>query len=369
MKVPYLDLQAQYRTLSSEIDAEIKRVLESGAFILGPELEALEHEFAAFCGSPHAVGVNSGTSALHLALLAAGVQPGDEVLTVPMTFVATVAAIEYARAVPRFVDIHPVYKTIDPDKISVAITPKTKAIIPVHLHGQPCDMAPLLALAEQHGLTVIEDAAQAHAAAYRGKTAGTFGRFGCFSFYPGKNLGAYGEGGMVLCAGQEDAEQIKLLRNWGSNRRYHHEQRGFNYRLDAIQSAILRVKLRRLTGWTQRRREIAALYSRKLKDAPLTLPVELPGSQHVHHVYAVGVKDRDQVARQLSERGIQTNAHYPVPVHLQEGYRDLGYRAGDFPESEKMAAETLSLPIYPEMTNDQVEFVCAQLKEIVGKLG
>ena len=366
MKVPYLDLPAQYRTISSEIDAEIKRVLESGAFVLGPELEALEQEFAAYCGCEHAVGVNSGTSALHLALLAAGIKPGDEVLTVPMTFVATVAAIEYVRAVPRFVDIHPLYKTIETDKLRAAITAKTKAVIPVHLHGQACDMASILALAGELGLTVIEDAAQAHAASYHSKTVGTFGRFGCFSFYPGKNLGAYGEGGMVLCAGKEDADQIKLLRNWGSSRRYHHEQRGFNYRLDAIQSAIIRVKLRHLSAWTQRRREIAAFYTQKLKDAPLTLPLEFPDSHPVYHVYAVGVKGRDQVAQQLAERGIQSNAHYPIPVHLQTGYRDLGYREGDFPESEKMARETLSLPIYPEMTDEQVEFVCAQLKEILG---
>jgi dTDP-4-amino-4,6-dideoxygalactose transaminase len=367
MKIPYLDLKAQYQSISSEIDTEIKRVLESSAFILGPDLEALEREFASFSGCEHAVGVNSGTSALHLALLAAGIQPGDEVLTVPMTFVATVAAIEYARAIPRFVDIHPLYQTIDIDKLRGAITAKTKAIMPVHLHGQSCDMAPILAFAEQHGLTVIEDAAQAHAASYRGKTLGTFGRMGCFSFYPGKNLGAYGEGGMVLCARREDADAIKLLRNWGSSRRYHHEQRGFNYRLDAIQSAILRVKLRHLPAWTQRRREVASLYTQSLKDAPLTLPSELPDSRHVYHVYAVRVKKRDRVAQMLSESGIQNNSHYPIPVHLQNGYRDLGYQTGDFPESEKMAQETLSLPIYPEMTDDQVRFVAMQLKEILDK--
>ena len=367
MKVPYLDLKAQYQTISSEINAEIKRVLESGAFILSPDLEALENEFAAYSGCEHAVGVNSGTSALHLALLAAGIKPGDEVLTVPMTFVATVAAIEYAHAIPRLVDIDPLYQTIDIHKLPQAITKKTKAIIPVHLHGQSCDMKPVLALAAQHGLTVIEDAAQAHAASYQGKTLGTIGRLGCFSFYPGKNLGAYGEGGMVLCAGKEDADQIKLLRNWGSSRRYHHEQRGFNYRLDAIQSAILRVKLRHLSAWTQRRREIASLYSQSLKGAPLTLPSELPNSRHVYHVYAVRVKKRDQVAQMLSERGIQNNSHYPIPVHLQNGYRDLGYQAGDFPESEKMANETLSLPIYPEMTDEQVRFVSEQLKEILSK--
>ncbi len=368
MKVPYLDLKAQYQTISSEINGEVKRVLESGAFILSPELESLETEFASFSGCEHAVGVSSGTSALHLAILAAGIKPGDEVLTVSMTFVATVAAIEYARAIPRFVDINPLYQTIDTEKIGSAITKKTKAIIPVHLHGQSCDMAPLLALAEQHGLTVIEDAAQAHAASYHGKTLGTLGRLGCFSFYPGKNLGAYGEGGMVLCANKEDADQIKLLRNWGSSRRYHHEQRGFNYRLDAIQSAILRVKLRHLEAWTQRRREIASLYTQSLRGVPLTLPSELPNSRHVYHIYAVRVKSREQVAQMLLERGIQSNSHYPIPVHLQEGYRDLGYQTGDFPESEKMANETLSLPIYPEMTNEQVLFVSEQLKEIVSKL-
>ena len=365
MRVPFSNLPAQYEALTSDIDGAIRGVLETGAFVLGPEVAAFEREFASFCGSPCAASVNSGTSALHLALLAVGVGPGAEVITVPMTFVATVAAIEYAGATPVFVDIEPVYKTIDVGKLAAAITPKTKAIIPVHLHGQACDMDAVLTLAHKHGLTVIEDAAQAHGASYHGKSLGTFGRFGCFSFYPGKNLGAAGEGGMVLCPSEDDANEIKMLRNWGSREKYRHEKRGFNYRLDSLQCAILRVKLRRLTKWTNRRREIASLYRMLLDDPGLDLPRERPQSQHAFHLFAVELQQRDQVAEEMSRQGIDTGIHYPLPVHLQPSYQDLGYSPGSFPESETMAGRTLSLPLYPEMTNEQVEYVAATLRKIL----
>jgi dTDP-4-amino-4,6-dideoxygalactose transaminase len=365
MKVPFSNLPGQYRALATEIDREIKAVLESGSYVLGPQLAELEKEFAASTGCPHGVGVNSGTSALHLALLAAGVKPGDEVITVPMTFVATIAAIEYAQAVPRFVDIDPVHHTMDVSKLEAAISGKTKVILPVHLHGQACDMAPILEIATRRGLTVIEDAAQAHGGFYGGKALGTLGRMGCFSFYPGKNLGACGEAGMVLCQSAEDEAEIKLLRNWGSREKYLHEKRGFNYRLDSIQSAILRVKLRSLESWARRRHEMASLYLALLKSASLLLPTERPGSIHAYHVFAVRIQQRDSVAAQLRQRGIETGIHYPLPVHLQPAYRDLGYGKGRFPVSEQMARETLSLPIYPEMSDGQVEYVAQSLMEIL----
>ena len=365
MKVPFSDLPGQYRALAAEIDHEIKSVLESGAYVLGPQLTELEEEFAAYTESNHAVGVNSGTSALHLALLAAGVKPGDEVITAPMTFVATIAAIEYARARPRFVDIDPIYQTMDVSRLEATISAKTKVLLPVHLHGQACDMKPILEIATRHGLEVIEDAAQAHGGSYDGKALGTMGRLGCFSFYPGKNLGACGEGGMVLCQNPEDEAEIKLLRNWGAQEKYLHEKRGFNYRLDSIQSAILRVKLRSLRSWARRRHVIASLYLQRLKGAPLILPTERPGSVHAYHVFAVRVRERDAVAAQLRLKGIETGNHYPLPVHLQPAYRDLGYVQGSFPVSEKIAQETLSLPIYPEMSDAQVEYVAESLIEIL----
>jgi dTDP-4-amino-4,6-dideoxygalactose transaminase len=357
--IPFVDLKAQYRALKPDIDRAIEQVLAEAQFILGPAVTAFEREFARFCGVSEAVGVNSGTSALHLALLAAGVQPGDEVITVPFTFVATVSAIEYAGARPILVDVEPDYWTMDPARIEAAITPRTKAIMPVHLYGQPSDMDPILAIAEKHGLTVIEDACQAHGSEYKGRRCGSMSRIACFSFYPGKNLGAYGEGGAAVTSDPALAAKMRLLRSWGEETRYEHKYRGFNYRMDGIQGAVLGVKLRHLETWTEARRSRAAEYARQLADTPVVIPAERPGVRHVYHVYVVRVPDRDAWRSRLTEAGVQTGVHYPIPVHLQPAYRNLGYSAGDFPVSERAAGEVLSLPIYPELTNAQIETIAS----------
>ena len=363
--VPFLDLKAQYRTIKPEIDEAVARVLENASYILGPEVQAFERDFAAACSVSHAVGTNSGTSALHLALLAAGVGPGDEVVTTPFTFVATVAAITYAGATPVLVDIDPVSYTIDPALIEDAITPKTKAIIPVHLYGQPADMDPILDIARRHGLAVIEDACQAHLAEYKGRRAGSMGEYGCFSFYPGKNLGAYGEGGAAVTSLDGGDRTLRMLRDWGAERRYHHELRGFNYRMEGIQGAVLGVKLKYLPAWTEARRSAAATYGQLLSTVGVPTPVELEYSKHVYHVYAVRVPERERVQRELSDRGVQTNIHYPFPVHLLEAYRDLGYAGGAFPASERAAAEVLSLPLFPEITREQIEEVVSHLAAVL----
>ena len=360
--IPYLDLQAQYRSIKAEIDAAIAGVLESSQFVLGKEVAAFEEEFAAYSGGGQAIGVNSGTSALHLALLAAGIGPGDEVITTPFTFVATVAAIHYAGATPVFVDIDPVSYTLDPGLLEAAITPRTRAIMPVHLYGQPADMDRTLEIARRHGLLVIEDAAQAHGAEYRGRRAGSLADMACFSFYPGKNLGAYGEGGAVVTANPEFAKTIRLLRNWGESRRYHHDLRGYNYRMEGMQGAVLRVKLRHLERWTEARRAIAAFYSERLKDC-FTTPRQMPYARHVYHVYAIRVAHRDSVARNLTAAGVQTGIHYPIPVHLQQAYHDPRYGEGAFPVAETAAREVLSLPLYPEMERLQMETVCEAVLE------
>jgi dTDP-4-amino-4,6-dideoxygalactose transaminase len=355
--IPLLDLRAQYQSLKPHIDAAVVRVMESGRFVLGPEVAAFEAEFAAHCRTRHAVGVSSGTSALHLALLAAGVGDGDEVVTVPFTFVATVAAIQYTGARPVLVDVEPGTLNMDPSRIEAAVTTRTKAILPVHLYGHPADMEPILRVAEAHGLAVIEDAAQAHGAEWCGRRAGAMGAMGCFSFYPGKNLGAAGEGGAVTTDDDELAARIRLLRDWGAEHKYHHVVRGFNYRLEELQAAILRVKLAELEAWTEARRAHAARYRELLAGCPVRLPVEAPEGRHVYHVFAVRHPERDRLARALAEHGVATGIHYPVPVHLQPGYADLGYGPGDFPVSELAAREVLSLPMYPELRPDQVEAV------------
>ena len=359
--IPLVDLQAQYASIKDEIDAAVLRVLASGRFSLGPEVAAFEEEFATYCGADHGIAVNSGTSALHLALLAAGVGPGDEVITVPFTFVASVAAIRYTGATPVFVDIDPLACTIDVDQLSNALTPRTTAVIPVHLYGQPADMDPLLTLARHHNLTVIEDAAQAHGAEYRGRRVGGLGNLGCFSFYPGKNLGAYGEGGIVVTNDETHARTIRSLRNWGEDRRYHHTRPGFNYRMDGIQGAILRVKLRHLPAWTDARRRIAATYDRVLADTGITTLTVPPYARHVYHLYAVQTPHRDVLHTALEAEGIQTGLHYPVPVHLQPGYTNLGGQAGDHPCAEAAAAATLTLPVYPELPEE----VPARIAEVI----
>jgi dTDP-4-amino-4,6-dideoxygalactose transaminase len=365
IKVPYLDLKAQYQSIKPEIDAAIARVLESGQFVLGPEVAAFEQEFAAYCGAAECIALNSGTSALHLALLAAGVGPGDEVITVPFTFVASVAAVTYTGARPVLVDIDPRSFTMDPATIEAAITPRTKAILPVHLYGQSADMAPIMEIAKRHGLVVIEDAAQAHGAKYKGRPLGSIGDIGCFSFYPGKNLGAYGEGGAVTTSNPEYAHTIRMLRDWGQDRKYHHVLRGFNYRMEGFQGAILRVKLRHLDRWTEARREVVRQYDELLSDSGVETPTEMPWGRHVYHVYTLRTDDRDGLQAFLQAEGIQTSIHYPVPAHLQPAYADLGYGRGAFLRSERAAEQVLSLPLYPELSSQAVAEVAGAVKRAV----
>jgi dTDP-4-amino-4,6-dideoxygalactose transaminase len=361
--IPLVDLRAQYLEIKSEIDAAIARVFESGQFVLGDEVAGFEREFAAYSGATEGIGVNTGTSALHLALLAAGVRAGDEVITVPFTFVATVAAIGYIGARAVFVDIDPATFTMDVSQIERAITSRTKAIVPVHLYGQPADMDPIVAIARRHGLVVIEDACQAHGAAYKGRPVGSLGDAACFSFYPGKNLGAYGEGGMVVSSSPSFAREVRMLRDWGAEKKYHHVLKGFNYRMEGLQGAMLRVKLRYLERWTEARRAHAREYARLLADTELGIPAEASYARHVFHVYAVRTSDRQSLQRTLQSNGIGTGIHYPIPVHLQPAYSDLGYTAGSFPESERAADEVLSLPMYPELSRTKLEMVAAAIRQ------
>src|SRR5450631_4188472 len=314
IRVPYLDLKAQYQSIKPEIDAAIARVLDSGQFVLGSEVAGFEQEFATYCGAAECIALNSGTSALHLALLAAGVGPGDEVITVPFTFVASVAAVTYSGARPILVDIDPRTFTMDPAAIEAAITPRTKAILPVHLYGQPADMDPIMDVARRHGLVVIEDAAQAHGAKYKGRPVGSIGDLGCFSFYPTKNLGAYGEGGAVTTNNSDYAKTIRALRDWGQDRKYFHVLRGYNYRMEGFQGAILRVKLRHLEKWTEARRAHAALYDALLKESDVTTPRQMPYARHVYHVYAIRTPHRDALVEALKAADIQYGIHYPIPV-------------------------------------------------------
>jgi dTDP-4-amino-4,6-dideoxygalactose transaminase len=361
--IPFVDLKSQYNSIKDEINAAVLSVLDSTQFILGDEVLALEQEFAAYCSAEHGVALNTGTSALHLALLAAGIGAGDEVITVPFTFVATVSAIAYTGATPVFVDIDPVSYTMDVSQIEKAITAKTKAIMPVHLYGQPADMDPIMEIANRHGLKVIEDAAQAHRSEYKGRRVGSIGDIGCFSFYPGKNLGAYGEGGMAVTNNAEYAQKMRMLRDWGQDGRYNHVMKGYNYRMDGIQGAILRVKLRYLDRWTDARRTHAAQYDALLADSGLKTPVAMPYGHHVYHVYVLRVPQREALQQKLNEQGIQTGIHYPIPVHLQKAFADLGHHEGDFPESELVASEVLSLPMYPELSEAQINVIATAVGE------
>lgn len=362
--IPMLDLRAQYAALKPELDAAVLDVLASGTYVLGEPVERFERAFAQYCGVKHAIAVNSGTSALHLAFLAADIGPGDEVITTPFTFVATVSAIIYAGATPVLVDVEPEAFAIDPAKVEAAITPRTKAIVPVHLYGQMADMDALQTIADRHSLVVIEDACQAHGAAYRGRRAGSLGLSAAFSFYPGKNLGACGEGGIVVTDDDDQMRTMRSLRDWGQAERYNHVLKGFNYRMDAIQGAVLDVKLRYLDDWTDARRAHAARYHQLLDGlGTVKLPAELPGRDHVYHVFAVRTRDREALRKQLASEGIQTGLHYPIPVHLQKAHADLGYREGDFPVAEMLAREVLSLPLYPEMTPRQVEAVADAIRQ------
>lgn len=364
--IPFVDLKAQYQGVREEVNAAIQGVLDTCQFTLGSEVLAFEQEFAAYCQAQQGIGVNTGTSALHLALLAAGVGRGDEVITVPFTFVATVSAIDYTGATPVFVDIDPHSFTMDTAALEAAITEKTKAIIPVHLYGQPADMDPVLEIARRHGLVVIEDACQAHGAEYKGRRAGSMGDMTCFSFYPGKNLGAYGEAGIVVTDNPEYARTIRMLRDWGAEKKYHHVLKGYNFRMEGIQGAVLRVKLRRLEAWTEARRVAAAHYDRLLAGSGVATPKAMPYARHVYHIYAVRTAHRQAWQETLLAQGIQTGIHYPTPVHLLPAFADLGYSAGQFPHSEKAASEVLSLPMFPELTLGQCEEVARAVKSLAG---
>lgn len=361
--IPFVDLKRQYAAIRDEVDHAIQDVLDQCAFASGPAVAAFEAEFARYCGVRHCVGVNSGTSALHLALLACGIGRGDEVITVPMTFVATAWAISYVGARPVFVDIDPVTFTIDISQVERAITSRTRAILPVHLYGQMAPLDPLLEISNRHGLALIEDAAQAHGATYYGRRAGAVGRVGCFSFYPSKNLGAYGESGAITTNDDAIAARVRSLRDHAQSERYRHEEVGFNYRMDGLQGAVLRVKLAHIEEWNAKRREIAERYRALLGDTPFALPDEAEGRRHVWHLYVVRHPERNRLQQALTAAGIATGLHYSIPVHLQPAYASLGYRVGDFPVAEKVAQECLSLPIYPELRADEQELVVKVLKE------
>ena len=366
LPVPMVDLKVQYEALQEEITRAVLGVMQSAHFILGPHGKALEDAIAAFHGVKHAVAVASGTDALHLALLAAGIKRGDEVITTPFTFIATAEAISYIGAVPVFVDIDPDSFNIDVTKIEAAITKKTRAIIPVHLYGQPADMDGLMLTAKKHGLRVIEDCAQSFGAEYKGRKTGAFGDLGCFSFFPSKNLGCYGDGGMVITDDADLAKHMLSLRNHGSHVRYYHDEIGFNSRLDEIQAAILRIKLKYIDEYNEKRRKNAMLYNSRLSQPGLGIrtPSEQQGTTHVFHQYTVRVKNRDAVKKKLDEGGITSSMiYYPVPLHLQAAYRDLGMKPGSLPVSEQIAQEVLSLPMYPELTDTQIKTVANAVKE------
>jgi dTDP-4-amino-4,6-dideoxygalactose transaminase len=364
MKIPFFDLSRQYRDLREEIDRAVSRTLESGWYILGHEVAAFEGDFAAYCGARHAVGVGSGTEALHLALVACGVRPGEGVITAPNTAVPTVCAIVAAGARPVLVDVDPRTLTLDPERLKNHLKAqppprRAKAVIPVHLYGHPSDMRPILEVAREYGLKVIEDAAQAHGARYDGRKVGCLGDAGCFSFYPTKNLGAYGDAGMVVTDDDGLAERVRMLRNYGEEAKYRNRIRGVNSRLDELQAAILRVKLAHLEGWVAARRARARLYNELLGQTDLVLPFEAPPATHCYHLYVVRSPHRDELRQHLHESGIGTSIHYPTAVHDQAAYRYLGYSAGDLPHAERSTREVLSLPLFPELSEEAVRDVCS----------
>jgi dTDP-4-amino-4,6-dideoxygalactose transaminase len=362
MRVPLVDLGAQFQPLRGEIMRAIEDVFDSMHLFLGPRLHAFEEEFAAYCGARYCVGVGNGTDALHLSLRAAGVERGDEVITVAHTFFATAEAIVMAGATPVFVDIDPETYLMDVSQVEQRLSPRTRAIMPVHLYGQMVDMDPLMALAARHNLVVIEDAAEAHGAEYRGRRAGSIGHLGCFSFYYSKNLGAYGEAGAVTTSDPELARRLVLLRDHGSEERYHHLEFGFNSRMDEIQAAALGVKLRYLDEWNARRREHAATYARVLADSGLSLPCVAPDRRHIWYVYVVRSPRRDALRQALADHDIGTGIHFPIPIHLQPASRALGYSEGHLPNTERVAREVLSLPMYAELSEAQMEWVAAAIQ-------
>lgn len=363
MKVPFVDLRSMHEEIREELRSVFDRVLDQSTFVLGPEVQRFEQEFAAYVGTGHCVALNTGTAALHLVLAALGIGPGDEVITVPHTFIATAEAISAVGARPVFVDIDPVSFTMDPALLRAAITPRTRAIIPVDLYGQIADMDPILEIADQHGIPVVEDACQAHGAEYRGRKAGAFGRAGCFSFYPGKNLGACGEGGAVTTDDADLAHRIRLWRDHGSSKRYEHVFPGLNMRMEGIQGGVLSVKLKYLDLWNDQRRRAAASFNQALANTDIETPTELPNRRHVYHLYVVQSDNRDLLRRRLADAGVETGLHYPTPLHLQEAYRFLGYREGDFPVTERVRSRILSLPMYPHIAPAAIERVASELQE------
>jgi dTDP-4-amino-4,6-dideoxygalactose transaminase len=363
MTVPYFDLPAQIRSIRPELDTAIARTLDSCAFCLGPEVEQFEHDFAAYAGAAHCVGFNSGTSALHVAMRLLDIGPGDEVVTTPFTFIATSWAIAYTGAKPVFVDIEEGTMNMDPRLLEKAQTVRTKAVMPVHLYGHPFDVDPVLEICRRRGIPLVEDAAQAHGARYKGRPVGTFGELSGFSFYPGKNLGACGEAGALVTGSGAHARRASTLREHGAAKRYYHDEIGYNYRMEGLQGAVLNVKLRHLPAWTAARRRIAHRYHELLKATPLVLPTEAPGSESSYHLYVVRHPARDRLKAYLQDHGVGTALHYPVPLHLQRCFASLGHKAGDFPVSERAAQNCLSLPIYPELSDGQVEHVAAMIAE------
>lgn len=361
--VPFVDLKAQYATIKDEVEGAIRLVLESSSFIGGRELEEFEREFAAYCGSTYSVGVASGTDALHLALRSLGVGAGDEVITAANSFIASASAIEMVGARPVLVDIDPQTYTLDPQRVEEAITPRTRAIIPVHLYGQPADMDPIMRLAARYDLSVVEDAAQAHGAEYRGRRVGSIGDVGCFSFYPAKNLGAYGDAGAITTDDPELARRLLRLRDHGRSTKYEHETVGYNSRLDALQAAVLRVKLRHLESWNRLRQQVAWWYEDDLRHLGIATPVVRAGSTHVYHLYVVATAERERVRRGLEAAGIAVGIHYPLPLHLQPALVHLGYREGDVPRAEEASRVILSLPMFPELKREQVHRVAAAIRE------
>lgn len=363
MTIPFVDLKTQYRTLKPEIDAAVLSVMERGAFIMGQEHNDFEKAFATYIGTKHCLGVATGTDALEVAMRACGLEPGDEVITTPNTFIATTEAITHAGARLRWVEVDPRTYNIDPNQIEAAITPRTKALLPVHLYGQPADMEPIMTIARRHGLKVIEDCAQAHGAKYQGQNVGTFGDAACFSFYPGKNLGAYGDGGAIVTNNDEIAERIKLLRNHGQREKYVHALEGYCHRLDNLQAAVLSVKLPHLDDWNKCRRQAAAIYDRLLQAVPgVVTPYVLPDVEAVYHLYVVQIPDRERVQSALKAENIETGIHYPIPLHQQPAYSYLGHAPEDFPISSALGPKILSLPMFPEITETQIQTVVNALQ-------
>jgi dTDP-4-amino-4,6-dideoxygalactose transaminase len=365
VKVKFVDLSAQHKPLEAELKETFNRVLSNCSFVLGPEVEKFEKAFAAFCGVAHCVTVTNGTAALQLVLQGLGVGPGDEVITVAHTFIATAEAVNAAGARPVFMDIDPVSYTMDPARIEAAITPRTKAIIPVHLYGQPADMDAINAIGAKHKIPVIEDSCQAHGASYKGRRAGSLGAAACFSFYPSKNLGACGEGGAVTTNDAELAKKVRMLRDHGSVKKYEHDFPAYNLRLEGIQGGVLAVKLPHLDGWNKNRRILAARYDELLAGSKVQTPKEMPYAEHVYHLYVVLAEDREALKCALNEQGIETGLHYPIPLHLQKAYEYLGYKKGDFPVSEHVASHLLSLPMYAELPIEHAEHVAKTTREVL----